>query len=159
MIWRNDANGNFKVSFIFRSKEKGPCPLWSKAWIKGLTPKINIFFWILLQKKILTQDNLQKRGINVVNWCCLCKKDLEDSDHLFLNYNYSQNVWNYILKFWIIAWVHHNKIKQCFQSWICPNKDNNVEFLWKITLPHLWWGIWKERNAWLGPWSKHFWCY
>ena len=95
---------------------------------------------------MLTQDNLQKRGINVVNRCCLCKKDLEDRDHLFLNCNYSQKVWNYILIFWNIAWVHHNKIEHCFQSWTCPTKDSNVEFLWKITLPHLWWGIWKERN-------------
>ena len=54
MIWRNDANGNFKVSSIFKSKEKGPSPLWSKAWIKGLIPKINIFYWILLQNKMLT---------------------------------------------------------------------------------------------------------
>lgn len=44
MIWRNNANGNFEVSSIFRSKETSSGPLWSKAWICGLTPKINIFF-------------------------------------------------------------------------------------------------------------------
>ena len=42
MIWRADANGCFKVSIVFSSKEKGASLLWSKAWIKGIIPKINI---------------------------------------------------------------------------------------------------------------------
>lgn len=92
MIWRDNANGCFKVSMVFTSKEKGAGPLWSKSWIKGLIPKVNIFYWILLQNKILTLDNLQKRGINVVNRCSLCKEGYEDRDHLFLNCNYSQKV-------------------------------------------------------------------
>ena len=71
IIWQADPSGQFKVSSIFVSKDKDYKPLWSHAWIKGLFPKINIFFWILLQNKILTLDNLQKRGINVVNRCTL----------------------------------------------------------------------------------------
>ena len=73
MIWSVDASGGFKVSSIFKPNVKGAPPLWTRAWIKGLTPKINIFYWILLQQKIPTQDNLQKGGINVVNQCNLCK--------------------------------------------------------------------------------------
>ena len=89
MIWRANANDCFRASTIFSSKEKGASPLWSKAWIKGLIPKINIFYWILLHNKILTQDNLQKRGINAVNQCSLCKEGYEDMDYLFLSCNYS----------------------------------------------------------------------
>ena len=37
-------------------------PTWAKAWMLGLTPKINIFFWLMLQDKILTLDNLAKKG-------------------------------------------------------------------------------------------------
>ena len=116
MIWSVDASGCFKVSSVFKSEEKGACPLWTKAWIKCLIPKVNIFLWILLQNKILTLDNLQKRGINVVNRCSLCKEDYEDRDHLFLNCTYSQKVWSTILNFWSIAWVHRNNIEHYFQS-------------------------------------------
>ena len=137
MIWSVDASGCFKGSSVFKYEEKGAHPLWTKAWIKGLIPKINIFFWILLQNKILTIDNLQKRGINVVNRCSLCKEDYEDRDHLFLNCTYSQKVWRFILNYWNVAWVHHNNIDHCFQSWTFPSKESNVGFLWKITLPHL----------------------
>ena len=100
----------------------------------------------MLQNKILTLDNFQKRGINVVNRCILCKEGFEDRDNLFLNCSYSQLVWAEILNFWGIIWVHQNKVELTFRSWFCPSKDPDVLFLWKLTLPHLWWGIWKERN-------------
>lgn len=60
MIWNADPTSQFKVSTLFTSREKGNHPFWSQAWIKGLIPKTNIFYWIMLQNKILTQDNLQK---------------------------------------------------------------------------------------------------
>ena len=45
-----DTSDYFKASSIFRTKEIGPQPLWTKAWIKGLTPKINIFLLDLASK-------------------------------------------------------------------------------------------------------------
>lgn len=44
MVWGIEPRGCFNFIFIFRYEEKGNRPLWDKTWIKGLTPKINIFF-------------------------------------------------------------------------------------------------------------------
>ena len=44
MIWNADPSGQFKVSSLFSAKEKTFHPLWLQAWIKGLIPKINIFY-------------------------------------------------------------------------------------------------------------------
>ena len=129
MIWNADPSGQFKVSTLFVSREKGNQPFWSQAWIKGLIPKINIFYWIMLQNKILTQDNFQKRGINVVNRCTLCKNRFGDRDHLFLNCSYSEQVWTEILNYWSMTWVHQNNVKLFFKSWKCPSKDPDVELL------------------------------
>lgn len=85
-VWGIDSRGCFKVSSVFISEDKVNYPMWAKAWIKGIIPKINIYFWTMLQNKILTLDNLQKRGVYLVNRCCLCKMDLEDTNHLFLNF-------------------------------------------------------------------------
>ena len=62
MVWGIHPRSHFKVSFVFISKDKVNYPMWDKAWIKGRIPKINIFFWTMLQNKILTLDNLQKEG-------------------------------------------------------------------------------------------------
>ena len=135
MIWSANPSGKFKVSSLFKYKEKGNQPFWTKAWIKGLIPKINIFYWIMLQNKILTLDNLQKRGINVVNRCSLCKEGFEDRDHLFLNCSYSQKFQSSILNYWNISWVHLNNANLCFKSWTYPSKDPNVVFYGKLPSP------------------------
>ena len=35
--------------------------VWAKVWTLGLTPKINIFFWLMIQDKILSLDKLTKK--------------------------------------------------------------------------------------------------
>ena len=60
--------------------------------------------------------------------------------------SYTQQVWTEILNYWSMTWVHQNNVELSFKSWKCPLKDPGVQFLWKLSLPHLWWGIWKERN-------------
>ena len=63
-----------------------------------------------------------------------------------MNCSYTQQVQTEILLFWNLTWVHQSNVDSAFKSWKCPSKNYDVQFLWKITLPHLWWGIWKERN-------------
>ena len=63
MIWEGNTNGLYSIASSYFSlwnmMEK---PIWDKAWMTSLTPKINIFFWLMLQEKILTLENLAKRG-------------------------------------------------------------------------------------------------
>ena len=95
LIQGDSLDGLYSVSSGYLSlvgqKEK---PIWSKAQIPGLIPKVNIFFWLLLQDKILTLDNLAKKGQIIPNRCSLCKQDQEMVNHLFIHYPYSSMVWN-----------------------------------------------------------------
>lgn len=72
LIWEGNPSGNYLVATgyntLWNLNEK---PSWTKAWMPGLTPKINIFFWLLLEDKILTLDNLAKRGHYTLNRCIL----------------------------------------------------------------------------------------
>ena len=48
LIWKLDPSGIFSISSAYaNSFDLYEEPCWAKAWVKGLTPKINIFFWIL----------------------------------------------------------------------------------------------------------------
>lgn len=31
-------------------------------------------------------------------------------------------------------------------EWKCPSRNQTLDFLWNLSLPHNAWGIWKERN-------------
>ena len=49
LTWRNDPSGFFSIASAYVdyfADYEEPC--WAKAWMKGMTPKVNIFFWIIL---------------------------------------------------------------------------------------------------------------
>lgn len=47
---------------------------------------MTFLMWTVALGKILTANNLRRRNIILVNWCCMCKVDGENIDHLFLHY-------------------------------------------------------------------------
>ena len=126
-----------------------PEPCWAKAWFKGMTPKVNIFFWILLQDKILIMDNLLKRGFNIVNRCYLCKNDVESVNHMTMHCSYTNRVWERVRGFLNIAWVFPTTIQDFFNGWKPPSNNALVLRLCDLILPFLFWGIWKEHNDWV----------
>lgn len=67
--------------------------LWKHVWDPFGLPKINFFCWILMHKRTLTGDNLEKSGISGPQRCPLCCKAQETIDHLFIQCPFSQEVW------------------------------------------------------------------
>ena len=64
LIWKFNPNGLFSISSLYGNTfEYCYVPCQAKAQFKGLTPKVNIFFGILLQDKILSTDNLMKKSM------------------------------------------------------------------------------------------------
>ncbi len=74
LVRGDNANGQYttasRYSALWRLKE---IPPWSRAWILGLIPKFNMSYWLALQDKIHTQDNLIKIGHFMPSRCELCK--------------------------------------------------------------------------------------
>lgn len=107
LIWEGNPSGSYSTASGYNSlwnlKEK---PLWAKAWLPGLTPKIKIFFWLMLQDKILTLDNLAKRGQYIPNRCILCKHYLEMVNHIFIHCTYSMDVLDYLTKNYGVSWCN-----------------------------------------------------
>ena len=91
--------------------------IWAKVWTPGLIPKINIFFWLIMQDKILTLDNLINRGQYILNWCILCKDNLESIDHMFIHCPYSLEVWDLITKDWKVSWCKPATILDFYSQW------------------------------------------
>lgn len=48
--------------------------------------------------KILTQDNLKRRGFQLPNRCILCKVEEESIDHLFIHCPFARHLWTITLE-------------------------------------------------------------
>jgi hypothetical protein len=57
---------------------------WKSIWKAKVLPRVAFFSWIVALGRLLTIDNLQKRNLILVDWCCMCKKGGENVDHLLL---------------------------------------------------------------------------
>jgi hypothetical protein len=62
-------------------------------WKSKISPKISTFLSLLLQKKILTWDNLQRFGFIGPSICYLCHLEVETMEHLLNNSPFSENIW------------------------------------------------------------------
>ena len=67
--------------------------IWKKIWNYRSLPKIDLFIWTLMHGSTLIGKNLERRGF-IGPFCCpLCILREETSQHLFLNYSFTQNIW------------------------------------------------------------------
>ena len=47
--------------------------------------------------KILTSDNLRRRGLILVDWCCVCRHSGDDIDHLLVHCEGVSKLWSFAL--------------------------------------------------------------
>lgn len=118
LVWMENPSGNYSISSTISllSLSQAPPPFWSKERIKHLTPKVNIFFWIMLQNKVLMVDNLCKWGFQISNRCYLCKSEAESANHLFLHCSFVSLIWVKLLALWNISWVFPRPLKSSFYN-------------------------------------------
>ena len=124
-----------------------PNPIWRKIWDSNYWPKISTFLWLLTHHKILTWDNLLKRGFLGLSFCIMCREHSETIDHLLDYYVLADTIWN-------LVEVKCNKTKRVksdvintLQSWgEDPYQCKLLNRLRLLITGFVVWNIWKEIN-------------
>lgn len=96
-IWKLNPSGMFSAirplqgSGIFFSNAP-PC---AQVWMGLATPRVEVFCWLPATNKVSTIDNLRRKGLALKfasNNCCLCRKEREKINHLFMQHNFSYHI-------------------------------------------------------------------
>ena len=73
--WGKTGQYNVKEGYNLISKEHMSAEkVWKLVWHPDSIPKVNMFTWLLLHNKLLTAENLRKRGIQGPSRCVLCSQ-------------------------------------------------------------------------------------
>jgi zinc-binding in reverse transcriptase len=67
-------------------------------WQCKIPYKVQIFMWLVRKRKILTQDQLLRRGWDGNSYCVFCGQ-YEDIDHLLVQCPTVKILWDWITKF------------------------------------------------------------
>jgi len=99
LIWKKSHDGNlsFKDAYLFQSASSHQHPSWSKCiWNVAIPPSKYLLTWRILHEKMPTNEHLIQRGYQITTICNLCSMAAESSVHLFLECNFSQQIWNWL---------------------------------------------------------------
>lgn len=116
-------------------------------WKTPAPPRISFFAWEAAKERILTLDNLMKRGFHLANRCTLCKVSSETCRHLLLWCPITYGLWNDIFSLMGIQWVIAGSVKAELLAWEGIAALNKHYSLIPLSI---FWVEWKERN-------KSFW--
>jgi hypothetical protein len=149
LVWIPSLVEGFQVRSYYQvlsSSRNGDFP-WKIIWKSKVPPRVAFFSWTAALGKILTVDNLRKRHIVLVSWCCMCKADGESVDHLLLHCSVAKDFWDMLFAMFGVHWVMPYRVIDLFACW--PRRLGSLprSVLWRAAPHCLMWCIWKERNA------------
>ena len=150
--WRWTENGQYTANSAYKIQFQGTLTKrdMSAVWKAKAQPKCKTFAWIMLQHKILTADNLAKRGWTHDQSCHLCDQEHETSTHLCKDCVFTREVWHHLS-----GWLHISNLPpfERFRSpygwWRAALRkiDKLLRYQFSGLVLVFWWNIWKERNA------------
>ncbi|XP_074283806.1 uncharacterized protein LOC141608342 [Silene latifolia] len=142
------SHGKFRVtaaySYLRGTVLAGP---WTKALTHPrIVPSHTIICSLAAQKKLATVDNMQHRGLYMVNRCSLCEVPLEDHAHFFFNCSFSKDIWQRLLH-----WMGINRAGSCLLAELKQagvGSKQNWRMAWFCTsLAAAVYQVWNERNS------------
>jgi hypothetical protein len=108
------------------------------VWDLKISPRVQIFFWLLSQNKIMTRDKLRHRGIQKPLVCELCS-ELESVKHMFFDCLVSKMLWADVQE---ISRVEINYYLSLASKWLYNKRFEKFNVFSFAVI----WGIWNNRN-------------
>ena len=96
MVWKESKDGIFSVKSCFNSLDHSsavPFP-WRIIWSTFVPTKVGFFAWEASWGKVLTQDQLKRRGWNLANRCPLCCDEEETINHILIHCSKAKVLWD-----------------------------------------------------------------
>ena len=77
-------------------------------------------------------DNLRKRIVVVLDWCCMCKKDEDSIDHLLLHCHVARELWNMVFSLFGVHWVMLCHAVDLLASWLYKCSRRKSLVIWSM---------------------------
>ena len=87
------------------------------TWKICVQPKLCLFAWEATWGRILTLDQLQRRGFALPNRCFLCQEYEEMVDHLLLHCAKARVLWDLLFNLFGVSWVIPSSVWDILVGW------------------------------------------
>ena len=115
-------------------------------WNPVAPQKIGVFAWEAVWGKVLTLDQLKRRGMTFANRCFMCEKEEEIIDHLLIHCKFAKMLWDLILSIVGISWVFPQSVLCTLLAWQGAAVGKKRKKIWFAAPLCLFWNLWRARN-------------
>ena len=146
--WGESKDGTFSVKALYKASESDStgCFPMKIIWNSSMQPKVSFFAWEVTWGKVLTLDQVQKRGWTLANRCYLCQVHEESIDHLLLHCKKTREVWKLFFTLFAVHWVFPSLVRETLLGWKGAFVGKKSRVVWNASPLCLFWSIWKTRN-------------
>jgi len=149
--WGNNQEGTFNLKeskgILLELNPQVLDKIWQKFWRYQGWMKIKIFMWSVYDRKILTWDNIRKRGVLGPSRCLLCGEQEETMEHLLNNCYFTSWLWDIFTKIFQQSDRDRGSIFNTLIRWRGNFLDHEIiNSAWTLTPSFIIWNVWKDRN-------------
>ncbi|RVW43975.1 putative mitochondrial protein [Vitis vinifera] len=119
MLWKETKNEIFTVKSLYNSLVHScavsfPCNI---LWSPYVPTKVSFFAWEASWEKVLTQDQLKRRGWILANRCCLCCVEEETINHILVHCSKAKILWDLVFSLFGVNWILSFTVRDTLLSW------------------------------------------
>ena len=119
LVLKNAIDKGFSVKSMYKSLDVSPALDFPHrlVWNPVAPPKTGVFAWEAAWGRVLTLDQLKRRGMTFANRCFMCEEEEETIDHLLIHCKFAKMLWDLLLSIVGISWVFPNTVLHTLIAW------------------------------------------
>ena len=143
LCWRGSSKEGFQVRTYYKYLllADGIEVPWKRIWKTKAPPRVAFFVWVAALGRILTTDNLRRRNVIVLDWCCMCKENGESISHLLLHCSAAMEIWSFMFNIFGIQWVMPGGVIDLVACWGNSCHSIRIRKVWDMVPPCVFWCI------------------
>ena len=148
LLLKDVKEKGFSVKIMYKGFDLSPAfdfP-YHLVWNPIVPPKIRVFAWEATWGKVLTLDQLKRRGMAFANRYFLCEEDEETIDHLLIHCKSAKILSNLFLSIVGTSWVFPHSVLHTLLAWQGAAMGKKRKKIWIATPLCLFWTLWRARN-------------
>ena len=104
------------------------------------------FAWEASWGKVLTLDQLKRRGWSLTNRCFFYLAEEESTNHILIHCTKTRVLWELLFALFGVTWVLPCSVMETLLGWFGSFVGKKRKKTWKLAPLCLFWMVWKERN-------------
>ena len=144
VIWKKTKSGFFSIKSLYNVVELRSTVQFPRKiiWSPYVPPKVGFFFaWEASWEKVLTLDQLKRRGWTLANRFFFCLVEEESTNHILIHCTKTRVLWELLFTLFGVTWVLPYSVRETLFCWLGSFVGKKRKKAWKLALLCLFWAV------------------